>query len=172
MSWDVPAFPGSPFRVRTANEAHLFVDVQGGEVVDSRIVDAEFQVLASVRGEPRVFGFRLDEPAPLEPWDLGEAPCTVLDPAELVLYAARVERELPEPPSDVRHHARRLRLAAAALREVVRLVGPSGSLPPDLFRSATGRVLAEDEPERFAPGHLLRESARLRTLADVWESLG
>ena len=140
---DVPLWSDRIVHARNANEARLFVQVHGGEERESRAVGVELHLLAEHPEGPRVHRFTLGGGAPYAPTDLGEGHTQILDAVELLEFADRVVGELP--PLDgrmgiARPVLRRLRLAAAALREAARLAaapsGASGSTPATRDRSA------------------------------------
>src|SRR5690606_33555886 len=107
--WEVKQFPGNPVRVRSAQEAELFIAVQKGDPMERREVGGRLEVLAHIPEGRHRFVFELTPGAALPP---------SLDPADLVLFAARVEGELPAKPSEDTtprrraRHAELLRLAA------------------------------------------------------------
>lgn len=156
-------------RARNANEARLFVQVQGGSEVASAAVERELHILAAHPEGERVHRFTLAAGAPWAPTDFGAGRSLILDAAELVFFADRVVRELP-PPDDrmgvVRPVVRRLRLAAAAVREAAALAaGPE----PLRFHTASARGYAADHPERFTPAALSAFAAALDDRAAGWE---
>ena len=167
---DVPAWSSQVFAARNANEASLFVQCQGGEREDSRAVDTELHILARHPEGLRVHRFTLGGGAPWEPTDFGGGTSGILDPAELVFFADRVVRELPGPDEPVHPRAvvRRLRLAAAALREAVKLV-PSGGVDGARFFTGAAYSYALANADRFAPADLERYAAVLDAHADEWE---
>lgn len=166
--WDAPAFPGGTRTVRNGNEANLFVDVQRGRILDTRITGDDFEILAETPEGNRIFAFRLAAAKPHDATDLGEGTSSVLTPADLVLYAGRVERELPDPPEMRGRNARRLALAAAALRQAARFAGDGDAIPETLLTGAVAKRMFSQEPGRFSKQALLAQADRLDALADQW----
>lgn len=164
---DVPAWTQQVIAARNANEAQLFVQCQGGERTDSRAVGTEFHILARHPEGERVHRFTLGGGAPWEPTDFGDGPSGILDAAELVFFADRVVRELPGPDDSVHPRAviRRLRLAAAALREAVKLV-PAEGLSGARFFTGAARTYALAHPDRFTIEALQHYSAAIDAHAD------
>ena len=168
VDWDVPAFPGGTLPVRNANEANLFIDVMRGTYLDSRIVGSDFQLLAKTAEGPRIFSFRIAAEKPVDVTDVGEGTSTVLSAVDLVLYASRVERELPDPPAFQARNGRRLRLAAAALRQAARFAAGAPELPQSTFQGAMAKRLFQENPDRFHTASLIAEAERLERLASAW----
>ncbi len=166
--WDAPAFPGGRLDVRTANEANLFVDVQRGAPIDTRIDGDTFQILAETPEGRRLFSFWLQGGNPPDAADLGDGTSTALTPLDLVLFGSRVERELPDPPARTRHHARRLHLGASALRQAARFAGDGDALPESAFAGPMGKRMYLDDPDRFQKAALLAQADRLDALAAQW----
>lgn len=166
--WEAPAFPGGVLHVRNANEANLFVDIAKGEILDSRIEGPTFQMLVKTPEGRRILTFHLAAAKPVDVTDIGEGISTVLTAVELVLYASRVERELPDPPTFIARNGRRLRLAAAALRQAARFAEGAPALPETTFKNALMRRLWQENPERFQTVNLIAEAGRLERLASAW----
>lgn len=169
---DVSAWAQQVFPARNANEARLFVQCQGGEEVESRAVDTQLHILAGHPEGRRVHRFTLGGGAPWEPTDFGEGRSDILDPAELLFFADRVLRELPTPGDPVHPRAviRRLRLAAAALREAAKLI-PAGGLEQVRFFTSAAKSYASDHPERFTPGDLRGYADTMDAYANEWQRL-
>lgn len=167
---DVPAWTQQVFAARNANEARLFVQCQGGDEVESRAVETELHILARHPEGLRVHRFTLGGGAPWEATDFGAGTSAILDPAELVFFADRVVRELPGPDDPVHPRAvmRRLRLAAAALREAVKLV-PPGGVDDARFFTGAARSYALAHSDRFAQADLERYAAALDAHAHEWQ---
>lgn len=166
----VPAWTQRVFAARNANEARLFVQCQGGDEIESRAVGTEIHILAGHPEGERVHRFTLGGGAPWEPTDFGSGVSDILDPAELLFFADRVVRELPGPGATVHPRAvvRRLRLAAAALREAIKLMSAEG---PEQTRFFTGaaRTYALANSERFTAGALQRYADAIDAHADEWQ---
>jgi hypothetical protein len=167
---DVPAWSEQVFPARNANEAWLFVQCQGGDDLESRAVGTELHVLARHPEGERVHRFTLGGGAPWEPTEFGDGPSGILDAAELVFFADRVVRELPGPDDSVHPRAviRRLRLAAAALREAVKLV-PAEGLSGVRFFTGAAQTYALAHPDRFTIEALQHYSAAIDAHADEWQ---
>lgn len=167
---DVPAWTQQIFAARNANEAWLFAQCQGGDDLQSRAVGTELHILARHPEGQRVHRFTLGGGAPWEPTDFGDGASGILDPAELLFFADRVVRELPRPGDPVHPRAviRRLRLAAAALREAVKLV-PAEGLDGVRFFTGAARAYALANPDRFTAEALQRYAAAIDAHADEWQ---
>lgn len=163
--WAVPDYPGNPVRVRSPEEADLFLAVQKGEPLERREVAGRHEVLARVPEGRYRFVFELTPGA-------DRSPC--LDPADLVLFASRVERELPATPADTTprrrvRHRELLRMAAWGLREAIRFVPPGEELPPlGIYHTRAGEFFRMTNPERFRPAALEASAQRLEALAERW----
>lgn len=155
------------FEARNANEAQLFVQCQGGTTIDSRAVGPQIHFLARHPDGDKVHRFTLARGAPFEPTDFGAGVSDILDPAELLFFADRVVRELPGPDDRMHPRAviRRLRLAAAALREAVKLV-ERGDVA---YFTNAARNYAAEHPDRLAVAALQNFAAALDGHADEWE---
>ena len=158
----------SVVEARTPEEARLFVAVMRGQIVAERWGDG-LEVLAYTPEGTRRFVFAVDRRADA-PLDFGPGTSRCLDAAELVLFASRVERELPERPVQARAvHGRLLALASAGLLEAVRFVPPGEErVPTGVFHNQIGDHLRATQPDRFTLPHLLDEAARLDALAREW----
>jgi hypothetical protein len=169
---DVPVWSPQVFAARNSNEARLFLQCQGGEEIESRAVGTEMHVLARHPEGLRVHRFTLGGGAPWDPTDFGAGRSSILDPAELLFFADRVVRELPSPGDPVHPRAviRRLRLAAAALREAVKLLAPAGVAEASFFTGAA-RSYAQANPDRFTAAALQSFAAALDRDADEWQRL-
>jgi hypothetical protein len=129
-------------------------------------------VLASHPEGLRVHRFTLAGGAPWDPTDFGEGRSGILDPAELLFFADRVVRELPSPGDPVHPRAvvRRLRLAAAALREAVKLL-PPGGIDEARFFTGAATSYARANPDRFTAAALQSYAAAMDQDADEWQRL-
>ena len=167
---DVPAWNERIFAARNVNEAWLFVQCQGGRLTESRAVGPELHILAEHPEGRRVHRFTLGSSAPWEPTDFGAGVSTILDPAELMFFADTVVRELPGPEDRVQPRAvvRRLRLAAAALREAVKLIPAAGIEQAGFFTNAA-KSYALANTDRFSPAALERYAAAVDAHADEWQ---
>lgn len=169
---DVPAWSQQVVAARTANEARLFVQCQGGAEVESRAVETQLHILARHPEGDRVYRFTLACGAPLDPTDFGEGASAILDPAELLFFADRVVRELPAPEDPVHPRAviRRLRLGAAALREAAAIVEQSAAERGQVgYFTAAARDYAAAHPDRMTPAALRTYAAALDGHAAEWE---
>ena len=166
----VPAWAKQVFAARNSNEARLFVQCQGGTEVESRAVDTELHILADHPEGQRVHRFTLGGGAPWEPTDFGDGHTGILDPAELLFFADRVVREIPGPDEPIHPRAviRRLRLAAAALREAVKLVPPAG-VDAAWFFTGAAKAYAQAHPDRFSAEELQRYADAIDAHADEWQ---
>jgi hypothetical protein len=83
-----------------------------------------------------------------------------------------VVRELPSPGDPVHPRAviRRLRLAAAALREAVKLL-PPGGVDEARFFTGAARSYAQTNPDRFTAAALQSFAAELDQDAEEWQRL-
>lgn len=169
---EVPFWSQQVFPARNANEARLFLQCQGGEEIESRAVETELHLLARHPEGRRVHRFTLARSAPWDPTDFGEGHSGILDPAELLFFADRVVRELPHPEDPVHPRAviRRLRLAAAALREAVKLL-PPGGLDEARFFTGAAMSYAQANPDRFTAAALQSFAAAMDQHADQWQRL-
>lgn len=168
----VPAWTERVFAARNANEARLFVQCQGGVEVESRAVGTQWHLLARHPEGERVHRFTLAGSAPWDPADFGPGQSQILDPAELVFFADQVIRELPRPDDPVHPRAviRRLRLAAAAVREAATLV-PPGGIEDAAFFTGAAKSYATAHPDRFGTAELHRYAAAIDAHADEWQHL-
>ena len=166
---EVPAWSPAVIGARNANEARLFVQVQGGTELRSAAVGTQLHVLAAHPEGERVHRFTLAGGAPLAPTDFGPGASGILDAAELLFFADRVVRELP-PADDrfgvARPVARRLRLAAAAVREGSKLAVDPARLA---FHTSAARDYAAAHPDRFTAAALARYAQALDEQAARWE---
>lgn len=169
---DVPLWTQPVVDARNANEARLFVQCQGGAEVESSAVGTELHILASHPEGQRVHRFTLGGGAPWEPTDFGEGTSRILDPAELLFFADDVVRGLPRTNESVhpRTVVRRLRLAAAALREAAKLI-PAGGVEAAAFFTGAARNYALANPGRFSIDQLQRYAAEIDAHADQWQRL-
>lgn len=162
-----------PLRARTLAEATLYLRVRGAEVLSSRPATVQGQPRVAFRvrhhGRERELVFRLDRIDPEDPLHLGSgAPSELLDPADLVLFASRVEREMPDrldgiDRSTLRRLHRDLDLAAEALHEATRFIPRrSEGVPRAAMITAAGRWLYDRDPERFSRERLVSAAQRLR----------
>ncbi|MCB9791311.1 MAG: hypothetical protein H6741_01175 [Alphaproteobacteria bacterium] len=167
-AWDVPDWPQAELPARTPAEAALYVAVRKGEIQATRHRGGLLEIKARTPEGARLFSFKLGRDQARGPHDFGEGRSAILDPLELVLFAARVEEELPAAPTPERiaFHAARHRLAAAGLREATHFI-PEGATapPPEAFSSALGRGQLEAHPERFRRDALLLKAEELDAMA-------
>lgn len=79
-------------------------------------------------------------------------------------------REIPGPEEPVHPRAviRRLRLAAAALREAVKLIPPGGVEAAGFFTGAA-KTYAQAHPDRFSTAELNRYADAIDAHADQWQ---
>ena len=111
----------------------------------------------------------------LDPDDLlhlgGGAPSELLDPVDLVLFASRVERELPETPEGLdidtlQTHLRDLELGAEAADEATKFIPRrSDRVPESTVTTVAARWLYDRDPERFSRNSLVALAERLRRRA-------
>lgn len=157
---------------RTFGEAMLYLRVRGAAPLSARRREERGRVLLEVRalhdGAERRFAFRLPSFDDADDLHLGGgAASELLDAADLVLFAARVEREAPDPATldaNARATAERdLELAAEAALEATKFVPPGeDGVPEEAIRSAAGRWLHRKDPARFSRDALLDLETRLR----------
>jgi hypothetical protein len=167
-----------PLLARTSAEAHLYMDFTPCEacgylgfsgthasmLVDGR-VQSRYEGLCPRCGTERRFVFRVPDELRLprqHEIEFGDrVPSELLDPGEWLVIADLASRRAPAPD------AQDLQLAAAAIDEVVKFI-PEGAdaVPPEAFRTDTGRGRYAKEPGRFrrrrleAVANAYREGAR------------
>ena len=160
-------------RARTLGELVLYLRVRGAILLAARHSRERGRAVVRVRvrhdGEEQVWPFQLVDPNDEDLLNLGgAAPSALLDPADLVLFAARVERELPQTLDGLgkpllRRHLRDLELAAEAVDEANKFVPRrAAAIPREAFTTAAARWLYDREPERFSRAALLALADRLR----------
>ena len=174
--WEVPCFPGKPVEARTPAEVRLFVAVLRGTVLASRDRTGLLEVLTQLpEGRRRLF-FRVERPEVAGRHQLGTGTSRALDPADLLLFAARVERELPAEPAEAlperrEYHHDILLLAAAGLRQAARFIPEDQDLPPlGVYHTRAGELLRMTRPDRFRREVLLADADRLEVLAGRWRT--
>lgn len=154
--WAVPAFPQADLPVRTPAEAALFLRVQRGEELARRREGARLRILARTPEGRRVFTFLPGREGGDN--DLGEGCSPVLDPVELMLFAANVREKGGDPAL--------LTLAAAAARQAARFVPPGASAPPvEALHTAAARLVLSRQPERLSPAALEALAEELEAMA-------
>jgi len=159
--WSAIAPEGDPLPARSFGEALLYLRVRGAAVLAARRREDRGRVLLEVRalhdGAEKRFAFRL--PVLDEADDLhlgGGPPSKLLDPADLVLFAARIEREAPPDltalsPAELRRWERDFQLAAEAALEATKFVAPgTGGVPESAFTTTAARWLYRKDPSRFS----------------------
>jgi hypothetical protein len=146
--WDVPPFPGPTLAARTPAEARLFVAVARGTWVAAREAGFELEVLAHLPEGPRRLRFSIASAIDRGDTDFGSGTSRILDPADLLLFAERTEREAPaaEKAVGVARTAAQLRLAAAALREAARFNAPGDAPPAACFLTPASRRMFATQP--------------------------
>jgi hypothetical protein len=166
-----------PLLARTSAEAHLYMDFTACEtcghlgfsgthatlLVNGK-VHSSYHGPCPRCGTERRFEFRVPDelrlPQQHEIEFGGGVPSELLDPGEWLLIADLASRRAPAPD------AQDMQLAAAAIDEVVKFI-PDGAdaVPPEAFRTDTGRGLHAKDPGRFrrrrleAVANAYRESA-------------
>jgi hypothetical protein len=146
---------------RTSAEARLFMDFTPCEacghlgfsgVHATALIDGAVHSTYTGRcpncGTERRFVFRVPEdlrlPGEHEIEFGGETPSELLDPADWLTIADLASRRAPAPDADD------LRLAAAAVDEVIKFVPPGAdAVPGEAFRSDAGRAKYARDPGRF-----------------------
>ncbi|MEV4837219.1 hypothetical protein AB0K05_22030 [Nonomuraea sp. NPDC049486] len=154
---------------RTRDEAHLYLDLhpcacgsvetswQSGLVsVDGELVN-RYHGTCEACGTPREYVFGLPE-RPLMPAGYptfgGEEPSELLDAGEWMWVADLSAGNVPT--DDPAEAERTLRVAAAAVAEVVKFVPPGADeVPDDGFWSERGQRMRAQEPGRFQLDRLL-----------------
>lgn len=162
---------------RTWGEIGLWLRVRGATLLGRTDHEVHGQTWVDVRarhdGEERTFRFRLRDPSSDDPLDLGGgAPSELLDPVDLVLFAAQVERELPHAldgldRATLTGHLRDLELAAEAVHEATKFVPRKATrVPREALTTRAAGWLWHRDPERFSRARLtaLGDRLRLRTM--------
>lgn len=178
--WDATAPRGEPLPARTFGEAILYLRVRGAAVLAARRREDRGRVLLEIRalheGVEKRFAFRLSHLDEADELHLGGGtPSKLLDPADLVLFAARIEREAPPDPSglapvDVRRWERDLSLAAEAALEATKFVAPgTGVVPESAFTTAAARWLYRKDPSRFSRAGLTALEQRMSRMASTFQ---
>jgi hypothetical protein len=157
LDWDNIPTPDAPLRARSLGEAVLYLRVRGAVLLASRYRerDGQLTVAAQHHGALVLFSFQVREAGEPDPlWLGGSAPSTLLDPADLVLFASRIERELASPPD--------LQLAAEAVAEALKFIPPGQQhVPRECLCTAAARRLYDLDPDRFSRRRLLALADRL-----------
>ncbi|MFC4116811.1 hypothetical protein [Nonomuraea zeae] len=164
---------------RTRDEAHLYLDLHPcacGEVDTtwrSGLVSVEGQLVSRYAGAcgkcgtPREHLFGLPErPVPPAGYPTfgGPEPSELLDAGEWLWVADLTAGNVPA--DDPAEAVRTLRVAAAAVEEVVKFVPPGAdAVPADGFWSQRGRQVRAAEPGRFELDRLLIVRDTYRDLA-------
>ncbi|MBW1879493.1 MAG: hypothetical protein JRJ84_14110 [Deltaproteobacteria bacterium] len=176
--WEAIPPSGEPLRARTFGEAVLYLRVRGAAILAARRTEVGGKTLVDIRvlhrGLERKFSFWLMH---LDTDDLlhlgGGAPSELLDPVDLVLFASRAERELPETLEDLdvdnlRTHLRDLELGAEAADEATKFIPRrSDRVPESTLATVAARWLYDRDPERFSRSNLVGLAERLRRRA-IW----
>ena len=173
--WDLPDFPMNPIPARTMAEARLYVEVQKGTWRETEEREEGLAVRVFIPEGARCFVFDIADRTLADPLDFGPGRSACLDPTDLVLFASRVERDLPSdpdllPPGGPARVVRRIRQAAEGLRQVLRWIPDGADLPPEdgLYLTLPGTFFRKKHPERYRRDHLVAEAARLDELAEIW----
>jgi len=176
--WEALPPAGEPLRARTFGEAVLYLRVRGAAILAARRTEVGSKTLLEIRGlhrgRERKFSFWLMH---LDTDDLlhlgGGAPSELLDPVDLVLFASRVERELPDTLAGLdvdtlRVHLRDLELAAEAADEATKFIPRrSDRVPTSTLTTVAARWLYDRDPSRFSRANLVGLAERLRRRA-IW----
>jgi hypothetical protein len=170
LAWEDLPSPQPILYARSLGEAMLYLRVRGAELIAarSRSRDGRLEVAVRHHGEQQVLTFQLRDPLETDLlWLGGAAPSSLLDPVDLVLFASRVERELPLSPDLLSReilHARlqELQLAAEAVAEALKFIGPGQQrVPRERLSTAAARRLYDLDPDRFSRPRLLALAERL-----------
>ena len=168
--------PSDPLPARTFNEALLYLRVRGAAPLGARRREDRGRVLLEIRalhdGVEKRFAFRLPHLEDADEVYLGGGtPSTLLDPADLVLFAARVSREAPADPrsidpADLPRWEKDLQLAAEAALEATKFVPRGADTPPEsCFQTSAARWLFRKDPSRFSRASLAELESALRSRA-------
>lgn len=176
--WEALPTSGDPLDARTFAEAALYLRVRGAAILAARRRDVRGKTLLEFRavhdGAEKRFAFWLHR---LDVDDLvalgGAAPSKLLDPVDLVLFAAKVERELPERLDGVsrkllQQHLADLELAAEAVLETFKFIpAGTGGVPRETVTTRAAEWLYDKNPDRFTRASLTELHGRLLRRA-VW----
>jgi len=166
----------APPLVRTATEAHLYMDLrpctcgEPGFPRESAVVELDGELASRYSGTCpacgtyREYVFRLPEdvvlPRPGAVVFGDGTPSELLDPGEWLWVADRYAGASPADvsrldPEDRRRARQQLAAAAAAMDEVLAFVpADAEEVPPGEFRTELGRAVHAEEPGRFARDRL------------------
>ena len=124
------------------------------------------------------FDLALRGEGPVRMWveSLGEGTSPCLGPVSLVLFASRVQEDIPERPEDttegrVQFWQKRLRQALAALDQAERFF-PEGEdlLPLDAADNRVAEFALRTRRERFGRTAIEGDRAALRALLEQWDA--
>jgi len=171
--WKALPSSGEPLRARTLAEALLYLRVRGAAILGARRYEErglqQVEVRALHDGEEKRFTFVLSHLDAGDHLHLGGGAASVLlDPADLVLFASRVERELRASLDGIsapvlNRHLRDLELAAEAADEALKFIRRrSDEVPRSAMTTAAARWLWDQDPERFSREQLIALGDRLR----------
>lgn len=187
MDWDQLPPDGAPREARSAGEVTLYLRIRGATVLAERRVDApghtRIDVAVEHDGAQKRMCFTVPRSDADDPLHLGGAsPSRLLDPVDLVLFATRVERALPDLDTldgvALAAHQRDLALAAEAVNEATKFVPRKAErVAPESLQTAAAAWLYGRDPDRFSRARLLQLEERLlgrvialQQAADRWRT--